>query len=80
MENGLIEQEELNFLLYDWLNIEDFLIDNNSEIIERPLMLFLIYHTNWQESIFYLILKNQIKLNLILKTAKLKFFKKLARL
>ena len=29
MKNGLIEQEDLNFLLYDWLNIEDFLIKNN---------------------------------------------------
>ena len=31
MKNGLIEQEDLNFLLYDWLNIEDFLIKNNSD-------------------------------------------------
>ena len=41
MNNGLIEQVDLNFLLYDWLNIEDFLIDNNSEIDRETIDAFL---------------------------------------
>ena len=41
MKNGLIEQEDLNFLLYDWLNIEDFLIKNNSEIDRETIDAFL---------------------------------------
>ena len=40
MKNGLIEQEDLNFLLYDWLNIEDFLIKNNSEIDRETIDAF----------------------------------------
>jgi alkylation response protein AidB-like acyl-CoA dehydrogenase len=41
MKNGLIEQADLNFLLYDWLNIEDFLIKNNSEIDRETIDAFL---------------------------------------
>ena len=46
MNNGLIEQVDLNFLLYDWLNIEDFLIDNNSEIDRETIDAFPVSYTH----------------------------------
>ena len=41
MKNGLIEEEDLNFFLYDWLNIEEILIGSETDLDRETVDAFL---------------------------------------
>ncbi len=41
MVNGLIEEEDLNFFLYDWLNIEEILIGSETDLDRETVDAFL---------------------------------------